>query len=66
MALEMRDQFHQHFTSSFMRRDPKSVKRHRLLDCLFTLLGSLRAKAGRKHVGEINPRGGEKHDSFRT
>ncbi len=32
---------------------PQSAKRHWWLDCLFALLVSL--KAGRKHVGEIDP-----------
>jgi hypothetical protein len=36
--------------------DPKSAKRHCLLDCLFVLLGSARVKDLSKHVGEINPR----------
>ncbi len=38
----------------FKWKDPISAKRHRWLDCLFALLGSVSAKATHKHIGEIN------------
>jgi len=52
-----RGQFHQRFTSSFcIHIHQKRKKDTRRLDCLFTLLGSLRVKAARKHVDEIDPK----------
>ncbi len=41
---------------AFMRKDPKSTKRHWWLDFLFALFGSSCIKTGCKHVGEINHR----------
>ncbi len=40
--------------AAFAYADPKSAKRNWWLDCLFALLGSVRDKALRKHVGEFN------------
>jgi len=52
---DIRGQFQQHFsTATFAHADPKSTKRHWLLDCLFALLGSVHVKAACKHVGEID------------
>jgi len=38
--------------AAFLRKDPKSVKR---LECLFLLLGSLRAKASHKLLVKLTP-----------
>ncbi len=38
--------------AAFLRKDPKSVKR---LECLFLLLGSLRAKASHKMLVKLTP-----------
>jgi hypothetical protein len=51
-----RCQFHQCSMSSFYMRGAQKRKKDSQVVSLFKLLGSVRAKAARKHVGEIDPR----------
>jgi hypothetical protein len=55
MSSLSRSQFHQRSTYSFYAGGAQKRKKSQIIS-LFTLLGSMRAKGGRKYVGEIDPR----------
>jgi len=62
----IRAEFHQRSTYSFLACGAQKRKKDSQVVSLFTLLGSMSVKAGRKYVGEIEPRTGSKIEKHVT